>query len=93
MIILRIFFIELIYIKQKYHIILLIVKSEYLIHTVAIVLVGVFTKGDKFVILTKKTDGGMTDSIEGAGLHRGVMEHVLEDDGLTYLQLVIETPC
>ena len=35
----------------------------------------------------------MTNTVERARLYRGIVKHVLEDDGLTYLKLVIKTPC
>jgi hypothetical protein len=38
------------------------------------------------------SNGGMANAVEHTGLDGGVMQHVLENDVLSHLQLMVESP-
>ena len=65
---------------------------DFLIHAVAVILVGKGAERFERTVLTEHGDGGMGDAIEGVGLHGGIVDHILEDHLLAYCQLMIETP-
>ena len=62
------------------------------IHAVAVVLIAEFTQHVVGSVLAEDGEGGMVYAVEHAGLHRGVVDHVLEDNLLPYLQLMVKAP-
>ena len=62
------------------------------VHPVLIILIAELAEDNKFAVGTGQDDGGMGHTVEHRCLHRSVVEHVLEDDVLPHLQLMVESP-
>lgn len=59
--------------------------GEGLVHTVAVILIGIAAQDLFCAVSMLKHNRGMRDSVEHIGLHGGIMQHILEDDLLPYL--------
>ena len=46
----------------------------------------------RFAVQPPHSNGWMVDSVEHIGLDGGVVNHVFEEDALTYLQGLVEAP-
>ena len=67
-------------------------SKKLLIHPVFVVCVAKFTKNFQFTILMEHADGGMTHTVEHVRLDGSIMDHVLKNNFLAYLQFMIEAP-
>ena len=63
-----------------------------LIHAIFVVFVAKMAQNFQFSVLFQHSYRWMADAVEHRCLYRGVMYHILENDMLTHLQLVVETP-
>ena len=46
----------------------------------------------RFTVATPHSNGWMVNTVEHRGLDGGVVNHVFEEDALTYLQGLVEAP-
>ena len=63
-----------------------------LIHPIFVVFVAKFAQNLELAIRMEHGNGGMRDAVEGICLDRSVVNHVLENHFLAYLQLMVELP-
>ena len=63
-----------------------------LIHPIFVVFVAKFAQNLELAIRMEHGNGGMRDAVEGICLDRGVVNHILENHFLAYLQLMVELP-
>ena len=67
-------------------------RGAALVHAVAIILVAVRTQELAGAVCAEQHDRGMVNTVEHRGLDGGVVNHVFEEDALTYLQGLVEAP-
>ena len=67
-------------------------SKKLLIHPIFVVCVVKFAQDFQFSVLMQHPDGGVAHTVEHVRLHRRVVDHILEDDFLAHLQLMVKLP-
>ena len=67
-------------------------SKKVLIHPIEIVFITKLAQDFQFSVRMKHRYRRMSNAIKRTGLHRGIVNHILENHLLAYLQFVVETP-